>query len=95
MQNQNEIEYATLSLSAGIFSGRVDRFLGRPHFASKVRKIAWQLTPAILEELRQEARDLGVPETVFAETDADRANAPGLVELGLELQKIVDQKSVQ
>ena len=63
------LRYARLSFRVGVFAGRADRFLGRPHFGTKARAVPWTLTPELLDEWRQEARALGVPEEVLPPQD--------------------------
>lgn len=87
-------EYARLSLKVGLFCGRGDAFLGRDHFGSRLREKAWELTPELFKQLQEEARSMGIPDEVVAETAEDQATESSMIRVGLEAQKLVDRRSV-
>lgn len=92
MEKDERYRYGELSLKVGQFCGAVDTYLGRPHFIVKGRAKAWELTPELFEEWKQEARALGVPDSVFAVTDTEEEQE-ALVRHGLELQRQLDEKT--
>lgn len=89
-----EEDFARLSFKVGLFCGRADAFLGKMYFTSRARKVAWELTPERLEQWQEEARSMGVPDDVVAETPEDRTAEASLIKAGLEAQRRVDRRSV-
>ena len=87
-------DYALLSLQVGLFCGKVDSYLNQSLYTLKARAHAWRLTPELLKQWQAEARLLGVPDEIFAETSEDQSRMAAALDAGLAVQDQVDRRSV-
>ena len=85
-----ERDYAELSLRVGLMCGAADRFLDSSYFGTKARQLRWELTPGVVEDLRQEILDMGVPETAITLAPEEEARIPAMVSAGMEMQDHID-----
>lgn len=89
--SQNRImdhAYARLSLLAGCFAYQADAHLGRDHFISMIRDMAWDLTPEKLAQFKAEAIAMGVPPDELVEPDAETVER--LIDEGMARQAEID-----
>lgn len=84
------LDYAHLSMIAGIFAGAADAALGRTYFATKVRADRWNLTPEKLHGWRQEAIAMGVPVETLRLSPETEACLPTMVKIAQAEQKKID-----
>lgn len=66
-------EYAALSVRYGVLSGRIDGFLGTLGFQHTGRSASWNLSVEALDQMKEQARQLGVPQEVLDKAEHDAA----------------------
>jgi hypothetical protein len=87
-----ERDYARLSLLAGYFAAMADHCLGKVYYGPLVRQHQWELTPEHLATWKNDAVRQGVPIEYFDLTGEQMELLEQFVDLGLEIQGIVDKR---
>jgi hypothetical protein len=87
-------DFIRLSVTAGYIAAGVDHYLGRDHFESRIRKIRFDMTWEVVEQMIAEARKLGVPREHYTLPPALKAKLKdrAFLQRARELQRASDRR---